>query len=278
MRIDCHQHFWRYAPDEYGWIDDTMAGLRRDFLPPDLRPLLDATATDGCIAVQARQTSAETRFLLDLAAAAPWILGVVGWVDLRSSDVERELDACGREPRLVGIRHIAQAEAVDFLTGDAFVRGVEALARHRLTYDLLVFPPQLPAAIELVRRLPEQRFVLDHLGKPNLRGGDLAGWTRALRELAAAPNVACKLSGLVTEADWLHWTDATLRPAFEVALGAFGPDRLLFGSDWPVCLCASSYTRWHATVLAWLDGLGPATATAILGGNAPTWYPRIAKP
>lgn len=271
-RIDSHQHFWRYSPAEYDWIDDRMAILRRDFLPGDLRPLLDLTGVDGCIAVQAPQTLDETRFLLALAADAPWIRGVVGWVDLRSEEVDRQLDEFAGDARLVGVRHIAQSEPDDFLTGAEFCRGIARLAARGLAYDILVFPRQLAAATELVARFPEQRFVLDHLAKPDLVAGDLGAWQRALGDLARAPNVACKLSGIVTEADWEHWTEAGIRPAFDAALAAFGPERLMFGSDWPVCLCASSYERWHAIVKDWLEPLSPTERDAILGGTCAAWY------
>lgn len=274
MRLDSHQHFWRYEPCEFGWIDDAMAGLRRDFLPGHLLPELRAAGIDGCIAVQARQSLAETRFLLDLAAEAPWIRGVVGWVDLAGTDVHAELRAFAGEPRLVGVRHIAQSEPDPrFLVGDAFCRGIAALGAYGLTYDLLVFPPQLPAAIELVRRFPGQRFVLDHCGKPGLRGGDLAVWRRDLAELARSPNVACKLSGLCTEADWRLWTRAALQPAFDAVLAAFGPRRLLYGSDWPVCGCATTYGRWWETVLDLLGQLAGSERSAVLGDNSALWYP-----
>ncbi|MCR9246988.1 MAG: amidohydrolase family protein [bacterium] len=278
MRIDSHQHFWRYDPVEYDWIDDSMAVLRRDFLPADLRPLLDAAGIDGAIAVQASQTVAETEFLLALAADAPWIVGVVGWLDLCAADIAAQVARFAERPRLVGIRHVAQAEPDEFLARPEVVRGVATLAAHDLTYDLLVFPRQLPAAIELVRALPNQRFVLDHLAKPDLRSGEIDGWQRDLHALAEFDNVACKLSGLVTEADWQAWQPATLEPALAAGLAAFGPQRLLYGSDWPVCLCASSYERWFATMTSWLAVRSAEERAAIGGENAAIWYPRIAKP
>lgn len=270
--IDSHHHFWRYSPEEYDWIDDSLAALRRDFLPEDLKPLLDAAGIDGCIAVQVRQSIEETRFMLGLAKANPWIRGVVGWVDLRSEDCASQLDCFRDDPRLIAIRHIAQAEADDFLLGEAFGRGIAELAAHDLAYDLLVFPRQLEAAIGLVSAHPDQRFVLDHLAKPDLRGGDLGDWATSVQRLAQAPNVACKLSGLATEADWQNWTPDTLRPAFATVLDAFGPDRLLFGSDWPVCLSAVTYARWFDTASAWLEDLTTTEKAAILGGNTARWY------
>ena len=277
-RIDSHQHFWRYSAAEYGWIDEPMAALRRDFLPGDLKPLLDAAGLDGCIAVQAPQTLAETRFLLDLAKHHPWIRGVVGWVDLQSPEVDQQLREFSRNPRFVGVRHIAQAEPDPrFLVGDAFQRGLAALAPYDLVYDLLVFPHQLPAAIELVDRFPGQRFVLDHAAKPALRSGDLDGWATAIAALARHRNVSCKVSGLATEADWASWTPAGLYRAFATVRDAFGPDRLLFGSDWPVCLCASDYQRWVDTVAGWCADLTTADQDGVFGGNALQLY-RLPKP
>lgn len=277
-RIDSHQHFWRYSAAEYGWIDEPMAALRRDFLPADLKPRLDGAGLDGCIAVQAPQTLAETRFLLDLAKHHPWIRGVVGWVDLQSPEVDRQLREFSRNPRFVGVRHIAQAEPDPrFLVGEAFQRGLAALAPYDLVYDLLVFPHQLPAAIELVDRFPGQRFVLDHAAKPALRTGDLATWATSIAALARHRNVSCKVSGLVTEADWATWTPAGLHPAFATVRDAFGPDRLLFGSDWPVCLCASDYQRWVDTVQGWCADLPAADQDAVFGGNALQLY-RLPKP
>ncbi|MEO6594614.1 MAG: amidohydrolase family protein [Planctomycetota bacterium] len=275
-RIDSHQHFWRYRPTDFGWIDDTMAVLRRDFLPRDLEPELAAGGLDGCIAVQAGQSLDETKFLLGLAATHPRVLGVVGWVDLQSPDIAAQLREVAANPRLVGVRHIAQSEPDPrFLISPAVVRGIEALAPHDLTYDVLVYPHQLPAAVELVARLPQQRFVLDHCAKPDLRGGDLTAWSAHIRALAQHPNVTCKLSGLATEAPWASWTLETLRIAFDTVLSAFGPERLMFGSDWPVCLCATSYARWVETVHALLAPLPAAARTDVWGGTAGRLYPRL---
>lgn len=282
LRVDSHQHFWRYESVEYGWIDDSMAKLRRDFLPPDLRPLLDASRFDGCIAVQARQTLAETRFLLDLAAHHAWILGVVGWVDLQSPDVGSQLDEFAANPRLVGVRHIAQAEPDPrFLVSPAFVRGVAALSARDLTYDLLVYPHQLGSAVELSALFPAQRFVLDHCGKPDLRSvdgnsGARREWTKQLRALARLPNTFCKLSGLATEAPWNSWQLATVRPALDEALAAFGPQRVMFGSDWPVCLCATEHGRWADLVQGYAASWSEADRAALFGGTAQRAYPGLA--
>jgi L-fuconolactonase len=272
-RIDSHQHFWRYAPTEFAWIDEPMAAIRRDFLPGDLEPELRAAGVDGCIAVQAAQTLAESRFLLGLAEAHPFVRGVVGWVDLQSKDVIAQLREVTRYPKFVGVRHVVQAEPDPaFLLRADFQRGIGALAPYDLAYDLLVHPQQLRAASELAGRFPGQRFVLDHLGKPRIAAGQREPWAADLRALARHPNVACKLSGMVTEADWATWTADGLRPWVATALEAFGPQRLLFGSDWPVCLVASSYARWLAAVEDLQALLSPSEQAAVLGGNAARWY------
>jgi L-fuconolactonase len=204
MRIDAHQHFWVYDQREYAWIDDSMASLRRDFLPNDLKPELERNGFQGSVVVQARQTLEETRWLLELATDASFILGVVGWVDLRSPDVRSQLEAFAGNPKLVGIRHIAQSEPNDrFLLQPEFLRGISLLGEFDLAYDILIYPKHLPVAAEFVRRFPRQRFVLDHLAKPLIKSGNLRPWERGMRELGTFPNVFCKLSGLVTEDDWL---------------------------------------------------------------------------
>jgi L-fuconolactonase len=241
--IDTHQHFWQYDPAEYGWIDDSMAVLRRDYLPADLEREMTAAGVRASIAVQARQSIEETRWLLELADRQPAIAGVVGWVDLQAPGLEEELERVSRHPRLVGIRHVVQAEPDGFLERPAFRRGVACLERYGLSYDILVYARQLPAAVTFARTLPRQRFVLDHLGKPDIRMKEYREWRRHFGQLAQLPNVCCKLSGLVTEADWRSWMPAQLRPYIDAALEVFGPSRLMIGSDWPVCLVAASYAR-----------------------------------
>ena len=265
--LDSHQHFWRYSPEEYEWIDDAMAALRRDFLPPDLRREMDAGAVRGSIAVQARQTLEETRWLLELARDFPFVRGVVGWVDLQQ-DVDAQLARFASAPALVGVRHVLQAEADGFMERPAFLAGIARLEPAGLAYDILVYARQLPQAVALARRFPRQRFVLDHLGKPDVRGGEFRDWQRQIEAMAALPNVCCKLSGLVTEADWRGWTPGQLRPYLDAALDAFGPERIMMGSDWPVCLVAAPY----ATVLALVrDALGEYSTDEqqrMLGGTA----------
>ena len=243
MTVDAHQHFWRYTPEEFGWLEGPLAALRRDFLPAELAPLLAAAGVTGTVAVQARQSLAETQWLLDLARAHPFIRGVVGWVPLAAPDVGKILDRFAGQPRLKGVRHVVQAEPAGFLDAPAFNAGLREVTARGLTYDLLVFARQLEEATRFVDRHPAQAFVLDHIAKPVVQGPPPAEWRRQLRELARREHVGCKFSGVVTEVPGGRWTPALLRPYFEEVLAAFGPHRLMFGSDWPVCLAASDYAR-----------------------------------
>ena len=273
MHIDAHQHFWRYDPREYDWIDDSMANLRHDFLPDGLKPQMEQAGFQGCVAVQARQTLEETRWLLELAAAAPFVLGVVGWVDLQSPQVHSQLEAFAKNPKLVGVRHVVQGEPDDrFLLRPEFLRGISVLEEFDLAYDILIYTRHLPVAAEFVRHFPRQRFVLDHLAKPPIKSGSLQPWAHGLRELAAFPNVVCKLSGLVTEADWDLWKPEQLAPYIDVAFDCFGPERLMIGSDWPVCTVAASYTRAMDVVKNYLSGQPAQVQAAVLGGNAQRFW------
>jgi L-fuconolactonase len=265
--IDSHQHFWKYDPVQYGWIDDTMARLRGDFLPADAKREMQAAGVASCIAIQARQTIEETRWLLDQAAAHPFIAAVVGWIDLQG-DVDAQLAELGEAPGLAGVRHIVQGEADGFLERPAFLEGIAHLERHGLAYDILVYERQLPAATAFARRFPRQRFVLDHLGKPDVRTGAFDEWRRQVESLADLPHVWCKLSGLVTEADWSAWTPAQLRPYLDAALEAFGPARVMMGTDWPVCLVAASYAEAVALITEAIGEYSDDEQRQILGGNA----------
>lgn len=274
LRIDAHQHFWRYAAPEYGWIGDDMKRLRRDFLPADLAPQLLAARIDGSIAVQARQTVAETDWLLELAAANPSIKGVVGWLPLadQGAAIASWLDRYAAFPRLRGVRHVLQAEPASYFADQGFNAALHEVSAHGLTYDLLIFAGQLPAAVALVDRHPDLRVVLDHIAKPTVQGPPPPTWRSALRDLARREHVCCKLSGVVTEAPGWNWTPELLWPYFEVVLEAFGPRRLMFGSDWPVCLVATNYDQWFRLIDDWTSPLSPAERTAILGGTATAWY------
>jgi L-fuconolactonase len=272
MRIDAHQHFWRYSPEEYGWIDEPMAALRRDFQPADLAPLLAAHRLDGTVAVQARQTLEETRWLLGLARDHAFIKGVVGWLPLADPNIGSVLDSFAKNPRLKGVRHVVQGQPPGFLDDPAFNAGLREITARRLTYDILIFANQLEEAIRFIDRHPQQPFVLDHMAKPVVQGPPPAAWCRQLRELARRPLVTCKFSGVVTEVPGWQWTPELMRPYFEETLAAFGPHRLMFGSDWPVCLVATDYARWFEFVESCTQRLSAAERERVLGGTAAEVY------
>ena len=273
MRLDAHQHFWRFDPRRDTWIGDDMAVLKRDFLPEEFARELAANGIDTSIAVQADQSEAETQFLLQLANDTPAIVGVVGWIDLRDPAVEKRLHFFSQFKKLCGFRHIVQAESDDrFVLHSDFIRGVQALRAFHYAYDLLVYPRQLPAAIRLVEKLPEQRFALNHIAKPDIKAGLLSPWREYIYELAASPNVYCKLSGLVTEADWDKWKPEDFTPYLDVVFEAFGTRRLMFGSDWPVCLLAANYAEVKALVGDYVRQAAPGSSDAIFGENAARFY------
>lgn len=273
MRIDAHQHFWTYSPEEYGWIDESMQAIRRDFLPSDLGPELDQCGFAGSVAVQARQTLEETRWFLSLADENPQVVGVVGWVDLRSPELRSQLEEFSINPKLVGVRHIVQSEPDDrFLLQEDFLRGIAVLGEFDLAYDILIYARHLPVAAEFVSRFPKQHFVLDHMAKPPIKAGEIDTWAKGIRRLAEFPNVFCKASGLVTEADWKHWSPDQIKPYLDIAFEAFGAERLMIGSDWPVCLVASAYQRTIGVVQDWVQQFPLATQQAILGGNAQRFW------
>jgi L-fuconolactonase len=271
MHIDAHQHFWNYNQREYDWIDESMASIRRSSLPADLKPQLE-NGFRGCVLVQVRQTVEETRWLLELAARNSFILGVVGWADLRSSRLRAGLESFAGNPKLVGIRHIVQSEPEDFLLQPDFLRGISMLGEFDLAYDILIYAKHLPLAAEFVKRFPRQGFVLDHLAKPPIRSGAVDVWARGMRELASFPNVFAKVSGLVTGADWQTWKPEDIRPYLDVAFECFGPSRLLFGSDWPVCTVAASYAQVANLVKDYLGAFAKEEREAVLGGNAAKFW------
>jgi L-fuconolactonase len=271
-RIDAHQHFWIYDPAEYPWIQEDWP-IRRSFLPEDLKPLLRASGFDGCIAVQARQSLKETEWLLALAAENPFIAGVVGWVNLRSPEVESQLSRFAAHPKFVGVRHVVQDEPDDaFMLGADFLRGISTLPQFNLAYDLLIFPRQLPAAIELVCRFPDLRFVLDHIAKPDIKAGQIEPWAIQVRELAKSPNVYCKISGLVTEAKWRRWHPSDFRAYLDIVWAAFGPGRLMLGSDWPVCLLSADYAQVMGMAFDFLKQFPVEDQEKIIGANAISFY------
>lgn len=272
MKIDAHHHCWRYTAEEFDWINYDMRTIRRDFSPTDLAPHLAATGLDGTVVVQARQTLVETRMLLELARQHSFIKGVVGWVPLIDPQVSRMLDHFQSEPKLKGVRHVLQGQPDSYMANPAFDTGLKAVAARGLRYDLLVKAPQLPAAIQLVDRHPTLSFVLDHIAKPAIAGAPPPEWRKQIAELARRPNVCCKFSGVVTEVLGYEWTPQLLQPYFNVVLNAFGANRLMFGSDWPVCLVASDYVRWYRFVEQCTAALTPAERLGILGGTATRFY------
>jgi L-fuconolactonase len=273
MRIDAHQHFWNYNRAEYEWINDEMAVLQRDFLPQHLKPLLAANGFDGSIAVQARQSIKETLWLLELAERNEWIKGVVGWVDLRSADVRAQLERLAGNQKLVGVRHVVQGEPEDeFMLRSDFREGIGRLREFGLAYDLLIFPRHLAVAAKLVKEFPEQMFVLDHIAKPQIAQGLLEPWGRDIRELAKFANVSCKLSGMVTEACWKSWKKEDFRPYLDTVLEAFGEQRLMIGSDWPVSTVSGDYAAAMGIVIEYIERLTSDERAAILGGNSARIY------
>jgi L-fuconolactonase len=276
MRVDAHHHLWHYTPESYGWIedspDDSMQVLRRDFLPADLAHEAAAAHIDATIAVQAQQTLEETHWLLSLAAQSPLIQGVVGWAPIASDNFPVILEFLARNPLLSGLRHVVQAEPNGFLDAPAFNRGIASLLPTGLVYDILIFARQLPEATRFVNRHPNQSFVLDHIAKPDIKNDGFEVWDKNIRELACRPNVTCKLSGMVTEADFDTWTPAQLQPYFDTVLEAFGPTRLMFGTDWPVLTVACTYKQWTETVDTWLSPLTPTERAAIQGETATRIY------
>lgn len=271
--IDAHHHLWRYTPEEFDWLEGPLEPLRRDFLPADLIAALHSAQVDGAVTVQARQTLEETHWLLDLAAQTPAIRGVVGWAPIADPTFPAHLDQLRANPTLKGLRHVIQAEPdPNFILREDFNRGITALKDTSLVYDILILERHLPQTIQFVDRHPDQQFILDHIAKPLIAAGTLEPWATHLRELARRPNVACKLSGLVTEADPHRWTPTQLTPYLETAVAAFGPKRLLAGSDWPVLLAGCDYPRWFHLLRAFFAPYTANEQAAIFGGNATNLY------
>jgi len=271
MKLDAHQHFWRYEAEAYPWIDTEV--LKRTYMPQDLKPYLDAAGFDGTVAVQARSTWEETSWLLKLSDRFPWIMGVVGWADLPVPDVAQRLAAFTGNPRFRGIRCGIQAvPGTAALPSEAFMRGIAVLTAADLAFDLLVRPPQLPLACRLAEAAPNQRFILDHIAKPLIRDHVMEPWSTGIRKLAAYPNVACKLSGMVTEADRDAWRASDFKPYLDVVFEVFGAHRLMIGSDWPVCRQAADYRGVMEIVQRHIGALSPDEQAAVLGGTAGRWY------
>ena len=272
MTIDAHQHFWHFDPIRDSWITDDMAIIQRDFLPADLEPVLAQNGIDGCVSVQASQSEEETKLLVNLAQTYDIVKGVVGWVDLQSETLLERLDYFSTYKVIKGYRHVAQAEPNDFLIRPAVIQGIRQLANFGLTYDILIYPSQLKAALHLVRAVPEVNFVIDHLAKPSITKQEINRWSNFMAEIAKNGNVSCKLSGMVTEANWQTWSKKDFFPYLDVVFEHFGADRLLFGSDWPVCLVAADYTQVKTLVADYLAPWGEEVRAKVFGENAVSFY------
>lgn len=273
MNIDSHQHFWNYEPVKHEWIDDEMAVIRRDFTPADLKEVYQENDIDGCVVVQADQTLEETDFLLNLAAKNDFIKGVVGWVDFRGTDIDQVLERYNAFDKLKGFRHVVQGEAdPNFLLRPNFLEGISKLEQYGFVYDILVFPHQLGSVLEFVKKFPNINFVIDHIAKPYIKDGFYDGWALLMKEIGKEDNVHCKLSGMVTEADYKTWTPEQLEPYMQLVLDAFGADKIMYGSDWPVCLVAGNYQKIKDIITNFIAKLSPVEQSAIMGENAIKFY------
>ncbi len=274
MKIDSHQHFWKYDAAEYAWISREQTVLQRDYLPSDLDPLLEENGIGGSIAVQARQTIEETRWLLELSESNPKVKGVVGWVPLCRTDLNASLDLFSGNPKFVGVRHVIHDEKDDdYILREDFNQGIRQLGPRDLVYDILIFEKHLPQTIQFVDQHPNIQFVVDHIAKPRISSSAFdKNWQKSILSLSKRENVACKLSGMVTEVIDPQWSPSLLRPYFDTVLEAFGPARLLAGSDWPVCLLKAEYTHWHQTLCASIQSLSEDEQLDVLGNSASRIY------
>lgn len=272
MRIDSHQHFWEYDPERDAWITDEMSVIQRDFMPTELKSILESNEMDGCIAVQADQSENETQFLLDLANEHTFIKGVVGWLDLLAKGLESRIDYFKSNDVFKGVRHILQAEPTGFMLNGSFIEGVSLLSKHDLTYDILTTEAQLNEVIMLIKRLPEMRLVIDHISKPDIKNKSFDSWAGYMKEISAFDHVYVKLSGLSTEADWVNWKPADFTPYIDFCLDHFGSDRLMFGSDWPVCLLGGTYDVTHQAIHENISKLSMEEQKKIFGLNAKKFY------
>lgn len=273
LKIDAHQHFWVYDSIRDAWIDDSMSVIRRDFSPSDLETLLNAHQIDGCIAVQADQSEAENDFLLNHAVNNPFIKGVVGWVDLRAKDLEEKLQEYKRNPLMKGFRYILQGEENRALILEPdFQHGLKLLNRYHFTYDVLILPDQLKYFTEFLETNGPMPMVLDHIAKPNIKAGEISQWKSDIEKLSPFENVHCKVSGMITEADWQNWKYEDFEPYLDIVFNTFGIDRLMFGSDWPVCNVAGGYDKMLGTVTKYTSKLSQTEQEKFWGGNAQKFY------
>lgn len=273
MRIDAHQHFWQYNPVDYSWIDESMAVIQQNFLPDQLAPLLQQEGFDGCVLVQTEQTKESNDFLLQQAALFPFIKGVVGWIDLTSENIKEELETYKENIVLKGFRHILQGESDRaYMLREDFRQGIAALKEFAYTYDILIYPDQLTYTERFVQQFPEQKFIIDHLAKPYIKKGKIEEWKESIGKIAAYPNVLCKVSGMVTEADWKQWKKEDFTPYLDVVVNAFGTQRVVYGSDWPVCLVAATYQQQLQIIEDYFSSFTAAEKAAVFGGNAVQFY------
>ena len=270
--IDTHQHFWVYNAVQQGWINDEMAGIRKDFLPEDLKPVLEENGVSGCVAVQADQTEQETNFLLQRSAENSFIKAVVGWVDLRSDNLPGRLEHYKQFKNLKGFRHILQGEDPSFMLQPSFLKGIALLQQFNFTYDVLIYPKHLPAALQLVKQFPDQPFVIDHIAKPFIKAGLTGEWAKGITAMAQYPNVHCKISGMVTEADMRNWQQPDFIPYLDVVTAAFGTNRIMYGSDWPVCLAAGSYKQVIDIVKEYFSSFSADEQQSFFSKNATAFY------
>lgn len=272
MIIDSHQHFWNYSPVDHAWISEDMGVLKKDFLPDHFISIADEHSISGTVAVQADQSEAETNFLLSLAKQFPFIKGVVGWTDLRSANLDNELSKFQSNDLLKGFRHIVQSEPKGFLTDAKFIAGVNKLAAYGFTYDLLIYHHQLPEALTFADKTHNVKIVVDHIAKPSMKTGEKTHWELNMAALSTFQNIHCKLSGMVTEADWKNWSYEHMEPFIDEVFEAFGPDRIMYGSDWPVCLVAGSYGDQFSVVKRYISRLSEDEKRKVLGENAKRFY------
>ena len=270
--IDSHQHFWKYHPQNHAWINDGMKIIQKDFLPEELASIFGKERIDGCISVQVDQTEAETQFQIELAKNNPFIKGVVGWINLMNPSIEAALEKYQDYPIVKGFRHILQGEAKGFMLQPEFINGLKTLAKNNYTYDLLIYHHQIPEALELLKNLGELKIVVDHIAKPDIKNSHITEWSKNIKALAKYPNVHFKISGMTTEADWKNWTAEDLTPYLDIVVEAFGTNRLMFGSDWPVCLVASTYHQWLTIVKNYFSNFTKEEQAKIFAGNCESFY------
>jgi L-fuconolactonase len=272
MRIDAHHHFWKFDSQQHAWINDEMKKIQRDFLPDDLSPVLKTNLFDGCITVQVEQTEEENKFLLSVAERNSIVKGIVGWIDLKGNNLDERLEYYKQFPILKGFRHIVQGEPTGFLTDGKFIEGVNKLSSYGFTYDLLIYHYQLPEALEFVMQVPDVKIVVDHIAKPSIRTGEKTHWELNMAALSTFPNVFCKISGMVTEANWTGWKNDDFYPYMDEVFESFGANRILYGSDWPVCLVAATYEQQLEIVTTYIQSLSVNEQDQIMGRNAVNFY------